>query len=76
MKKLLIITGFSLLAVVLTLGSVEIIFRVEANLNKVIETRGCRRQSERYHHELTPGTTCRSRYPEWDTTFKVNNLGL
>lgn len=76
MKKFLIVTGFSLAAAVVTLVLGEIVFRVEANLNKVIETRDCRRQSQRYHHELTSNTTCRSRYQEWDTIFTVNNLGF
>lgn len=44
--------------------------------NQPIETRNCRRFSSRYHHELIPNATCRSRYPEWDTTFSVNSLGM
>lgn len=50
--------------------------RVEKQRTRIIETRECRRQSQRYHHELVPNTVCRSRYPEWDTAFKVNNLGF
>ena len=61
---------------VVIVGLAEVVFRVEANLNKVVESRSCRRQSQRYHHELVPNTTCRSRYPEWDRTFTVNNLGF
>lgn len=61
---------------ILTLGLAEAVFRVKANLNKVIETRGCRTQNQRYHHELVPNTVCRSRYSEWETVFKVNNLGF
>ncbi len=76
MRKFPIMIGFSLLITALTLGFVEVGFRVKANLTRVIETRDCRRQSRRYHHELTPSITCRSRYPEWDTTFRVNSLGF
>jgi len=76
MRKFLILLGFSLTVLVVIVGLVEVVFRVEANLNKVVETRSCRRQSQRYHHELVPNTTCRSRYPEWDRTFTVNNLGF
>jgi len=76
MRKFLILLGFSLTVLVVIVGLVEVVFRVEANLNKVVETRSCRRQSQRYHHELVPSTTCRSRYPEWDRTFTVNNLGF
>ena len=76
MRKFLILLGFSLTVLVVIVGLAEVVFRVEANLNKVVETRSCRRQSQRYHHELVPNTTCRSRYPEWDRTFTVNNLGF
>ena len=76
MRKFLILLGFSLTVLVVIVGLAEVVFRVEANLNKVVETRSCRRQSQRYHHELVPSTTCRSRYPEWDRTFTVNNLGF
>lgn len=44
--------------------------------NRIIETRECRTSSSFLHHELIPNTICRSRYPEWDTAFRVNNLGF
>lgn len=59
-----------------TLLLVEGLMRLNKYRSRIIETRDCRRQSQRYHHELAPNTTCRSRYPEWDTMFTVNNLGF
>ncbi|MBI5357138.1 SGNH/GDSL hydrolase family protein [Candidatus Collierbacteria bacterium] len=54
----------------------EFFFRWENFRNRNIETRACRRQSPQFHHELVPDTVCRSKYPEWDVEFKVNNLGF
>ena len=54
----------------------EVFFRWDNYRNRNIETRACRRQSQRFHHELIPDTVCRSKYPEWDVEFKVNNLGF
>ena len=54
----------------------EIFFRWENYRNRNIETRACRRQSQRFHHELIPDSVCRSKYPEWDVEFRVNNLGF
>src|SRR3990167_11163627 len=54
----------------------EFFFRWENYRNRNIETRVCRRQSLRFHHELIPNSTCRSKYPEWDVEFKVNSLGF
>ena len=65
-----------LTSVFTTVLAAEGLMRIEKQRNKIIETRGCRRQSQRYHHELVPNTICRSRYPEWDTTFRVNSLGF
>ena len=53
-----------------------IFFRLDNYRNRNIETRSCRRQSQRFHHELIPGTVCRSKYPEWDVEFRVNDLGF
>src|SRR3989338_3452323 len=54
----------------------EVFFRWDNYRNRNIETRACRRQSQRFHHELIPDTVCRSKYPEWDVEFRVNNLGF
>ena len=54
----------------------EFFFRWENYRNRNIETRACRRLSPQFHHELVPDTLCRSKYPEWDVEFKVNNLGF
>ena len=54
----------------------EFFFRWENFRNRNIETRACRRQSPQFHHELVPDTVCRSKYPEWDVEFRVNNLGF
>ncbi len=65
-----------LTSVFTTVLAAEGLMRMEKQRTRTIETRDCRRQSRRYHHELAPNTTCRSRYPEWDRTFTVNNLGF
>jgi lysophospholipase L1-like esterase len=73
MKKkiiLMLLSGF------LFLTLTEVFFRWENYRNRNIETRACRRQSQRFHHELVPDTVCRSKYPEWDVEFRVNNLGF
>lgn len=54
----------------------EVFFRWDNYRNRNIETRACRRQSLRLHHELIPDTVCRSKYPEWNVEFRVNNLGF
>lgn len=54
----------------------EVFFRWDNYRNRNIETRACRRQSNRFHHELVPNSVCRSKYPEWDVEFRVNNLGF
>ncbi|GEM_PF-5464568 len=54
----------------------EVFFRWENYRNRNIETRACRRQSQWFHHELVPDSVCKSKYPEWDVEFKVNNLGF
>ena len=67
---LMLLSGF----IFLTLA--EFFFRLDNYRNRNIETRACRRQSQRFHHELVPGTVCRSKYPEWDVEFRVNDLGF
>lgn len=73
MKKkiiLMLLSGFLFLILA------EIFFRWDNYRNRNIETRVCRRQSSRFHHELIPNIVCRSKYPEWDVEFRVNNLGF
>lgn len=70
--KILLVLASGLAVLALT----EIFFRWDNYRNRSIETRACRRQSSRFHHELVPNSVCRSRYPEWDVEFRVNNLGF
>lgn len=77
MKRKRIFLAVSALVILLfSLLLSEIFLRWQNRRNQPIETRSCRISSPRYHHELVPGTICRSKYPEWDTTFSVNNLGF
>lgn len=67
---LVLVSGLAILALS------EFFFRWDNYRNRNIETRTCRRQSQQYHHELVPNSACRSKYPEWDVEFRVNNLGF
>lgn len=66
----------ALISGLMFLTFMEVFFRWDNYRNRSIETRACRRQSSQFHHELVPSSVCRSKYPEWDVEFRVNNLGF
>lgn len=63
-------------SLLMSLAGAEGWLRFRQQRHQLIDTRDCRRPSPRYHHELIPNATCRSRYPEWDTILSVNSLGM
>lgn len=74
--RLFLLVTVSIITIGVSIGVSELLLRLYESRHRILETRECRRGSSYLHHELVEGSSCRSRYPEWDSLFSVNSLGF
>ena len=66
--------ALSLIAIIIALVIIEILIRVAEE--ERYDFSACQSLDRNFHHVMIPNTTCRFKAEEWDTTYKINGLGL